>query len=206
VLTKSGAIVGIASRAGNGQARDPNNLASTCLGANAHAVYAELGAMKVLTTQAFKLAGAAPWLEGQPDPRLVHKDPPAGASSGSSGSSSGTSKASAPTAPAPSASASAPPSGDAGADGSSGGCSASGAPVRGAVENALGIVTALLLVLRWRGAKRRNEAARSEARARSTVRRDRKHAVAREAEREVERIPYVDLGMRESVASMHDER
>ena len=42
-LASSGAVVGVASRAGNGQPRDPNNAASTCLGATAHAVYTELG-------------------------------------------------------------------------------------------------------------------------------------------------------------------
>jgi hypothetical protein len=192
VLSAAGAVVGVASRAGNGKPRDPSNAASTCLGATAHAVYAELGANVTLATRAFKEAGATPWLEGQPDPRSV-KTPPSGSSSGSSGGSSGGSHV--PSVPPPSASTagadvSAAANGDGASDaqGSGGGCSASAEPTHGAVEHALGIVALVLLVIRFRSARRR--------RADPTT-------AATDAER---RVPYVDLGMRESFASLPDER
>ena len=88
-LAPSGAVVGVASRAGNGQARDPNNAASTCLGINAHAVYTELGANTALTLAAFKQAGATPWLEGQPDPRVAKKPADTGPSAGTPSASGG---------------------------------------------------------------------------------------------------------------------
>ncbi len=62
-LAKSGAVVGVASRAGNGQARDPGNPAATCIGENAHAVYTHLGAATPLVVRAFLEAGATPALE-----------------------------------------------------------------------------------------------------------------------------------------------
>lgn len=183
-LAASGAVVGVASRAGNGQARDPNNAASTCLGANAHAVYAELGRSQALVLRAFSEAGAAPWLEGQPDPRAK----PATAAPGKSASAAS---------PPPSENAAddddhvdtappMPPTGER-EPSSAGGCSASGEPTHGAVEDALGIVFLLLLVLRFRSAGRERE--------RLSVPADAKG-----------RIPYVDLGMRESLASFSDER
>ena len=69
-LSSAGAVLGVASRAGNGKARDPNNYATTCVGSGAHAVYTHLGLHKDLVTRAFEEAGAPIWLEGEPDPRL----------------------------------------------------------------------------------------------------------------------------------------
>lgn len=69
LLAPSGAIVGVASRAGNGTARDPNNAASTCEGTAVHAVYTHLETLSALVDAAFAAAGAKPWLEGDPDPR-----------------------------------------------------------------------------------------------------------------------------------------
>jgi hypothetical protein len=206
ILSKSGAVVGVASRAGNGQARDPNNAASTCMGATAHAVYTELGTNATLATRAFKEAGATPWLEGDPDPRIVPGNPPAagaGASSGAIGagrtaqaghnvSNVGTGTGTA-TSTAPSAE-------EASAGESGGGCTASGTPVRGAVEDALGIAAALLLLLRFRSGRRE----KTRPSIIPSPRSDRKHALVRDAEREAERIPYVDIGIRESLASMSE--
>lgn len=186
-FAKSGAVIGVASRAGNGQARDPNNAASTCLGATAHAVYAELGANVELATRAFKEAGAKPWLEGEPDPRIEQKSLPPG-SSGGTGSSgaSGAPSASSPAAPqAPPSASTLPPMGERDPAAESGGCSASGTPVRGAVEDALGIVLTVLLLLRLRSRARKQGG--KEERAKDG------------------RVPYVDVGMRESFASMSDD-
>jgi hypothetical protein len=74
------------------------------------------------------------------------------------------------------------------AQGSAGGCSASGEPTHGAVEHALGIVALVLLVVRFRSARRRRAPEPA-------------HATGVER-----RVPYVDLGMRESFASLPDER
>ncbi|MBX3223937.1 MAG: trypsin-like serine protease [Labilithrix sp.] len=74
-FAKSGAVVGIAARAGNGKPRDPNNYASTCMGETAHAVYTHLGSLQDLVTRAFQESGEEMWLEGQPDPRAVKPEP-----------------------------------------------------------------------------------------------------------------------------------
>ena len=181
-IASSGAVVGIASRAGNGQARDPNNAASTCLGATAHAVYAQLGTYPAFVTRAYAEAGAKPWLEGEPDPA---KDP--GPASGSASHGPGAANIGLPGA-APSTAAAgnvvggvdAPPS----TASTASGCSASGEPINGAVEHALGIIFGILLLIRLRSARRR--------------------AVADQRDSEIPngRMPYRDLGMRESLSSM----
>lgn len=182
VLAKSGAVLGVASRAGNGKARDPNNAASTCLGASAHAVYAQLGADAALAARAFTEAGAKPWLEGEPDPRL-----PKGAPGGAGGSAQSGGTASAPVgAPSATLGASASTSLDGEPEaGAGGGCSMSNEPTRGAVEHALGIVALALLAIRLRNARRRRD--------------DQPRAADG-------RVPYVDVGMRESFASLSDDR
>lgn len=201
-LTPLGAVVGVASRAGNGKPRDPSNAASTCLGATAHAVYAELGANQALTLRAFAEAGATPWLEGQPDPRTAKQD--AGSTTGGGGgtidtlpppgsSRGGAQAGAAPDAPSALGPGSAPLDPVGTRDpAASGGCSASGEPTHGAVEHALGIVFLLLLVLRFRSARRlRDVDADTDASGTDHLPR---------------RIPYVDLGMRESFASLSDDR
>ena len=186
-LMPSGAVVGVASRAGNGAPHDPNNAAATCLGAAAHAVYARLGANPAFAQRAFKEAGATPWLEGQPDPRAVPISP----EPSRSGASGAPSAASQRHMPAPSASepgALAVPVDEPSArDG--GGCSASGEPICGSVEHALGIIAVALLVLRLRSARRRRDAGAVDGSKPSS-----------------DRVPYVDLGMRESFASLSDDR
>jgi hypothetical protein len=210
-ISPLGAVVGVASRAGNGKPRDPSNAASTCLGATAHAVYAELGASQALALRAFAQAGASPWLEGQPDPRNAKPD--AGAAPDAAGSGTDTLPQlgqSRDGAEADSPSGAADTGGSRGASGTSGangaggsldatgsrapaaagGCSASGEPTTGAVEHALGIVFLFLLVLRFRSARRLRDT----------------DASPRDATDTAGRIPYVDLGMRESFASLSDDR
>ena len=62
-MTRSGVVVGIASRAGNGEARDPGNLAATCTGTTAHAIYTHLANAAPLVVRAFAEAGYVPLLE-----------------------------------------------------------------------------------------------------------------------------------------------
>lgn len=134
-LAKSGAVVGVASRAGNGQPRDPNNLASTCTGENAHAVYTHLGSATSLVARAFLEAGVTPKLEGAPvDP---HRSMP-GASKVGDKTSERTSRP-APQTLAGTATADATGEGAPSAD--DGGCSASPARTRGA--SGLGAVVVL---------------------------------------------------------------
>lgn len=137
LLAKSGAVLGVASRAGNGQPKDPFNLASTCVGPNAHAVYSQLVGMKNLVERAFAAVGEKPWLEGQPDPYAV-----APVSNGPK---------------PPVASRPIPPSELEEAATEKGGCNASGEPTRGAVEQALGAIALLSTVL---GLRRRSSAKR----------------------------------------------
>lgn len=183
-LSLSGAVIGVASRAGNGKPRDPNNAASTCLGATAHAVYAQLGSDQTLALRAFAEAGATPWLEGQPDPRLSHKSGPRGESGAAIGAGAPADIAPDPTRSEVEVASASLEEGETPA-GASGGCSASGEPIRGAVEHALGIIAIVLLVLRLRSARRRRDA---------------------DPTAQGGRIPYVDLGMRESFASLSDDR
>lgn len=183
MLASPAAVVGVASRAGNGQPRDATNAASTCLGATAHAVYAQLGENQALVLRAFAEAGATPWLEGEPDPSAVKPASPGTTPTGNASASAPPAAALADDGP----SAMSPMGDRDGIPASAGGCSASGEPAHGAVEDALGVVFVLLLVLRLRSAhRRRMDSAESGTSA--------------------ARIPYVDLGMRESFASLSDER
>lgn len=65
-IVASGAVVGVVSRGGNGKARDPENAASTCVGAQV--VYTSLAPFKTMIMGAFADAGATPILEGQTPP------------------------------------------------------------------------------------------------------------------------------------------
>lgn len=59
----TGAVIGIASRVGNGTEPSQANPASFCVGANALDFYTALSASKAFLTTAFKEAGASPLLE-----------------------------------------------------------------------------------------------------------------------------------------------
>lgn len=150
LLAKSGAVVGVASRAGNGKPRDPSNIASSCTGDTAHVVYTHLDAAKPLVMRAFATAGHAPWLEGEPDPRLALRGhaPCAGVSACDDVRRA---------APALSTTATEiAPEDDAGSESS--GCSASPeGPDLGAVERAAGAVALLGTILR-RLRRRRTDA------------------------------------------------
>lgn len=160
-MAASGAVVGVAARAGNGKAKDPSNQASTCMGDTAHAVYTHLGNAPELVARAFSEAGEAPWLEGQPDPRAPKPanvpDPSANAGAKTSETPSGNEQKSAQAdLPLPAAEE---PKGEAG------GCSMSSEPQNGSVEYAAGLVAlfASLIGLRRRFTKKgREEAAIAE--------------------------------------------
>lgn len=62
-IVASGAVAGVVSRGGNGKARDPENAASTCVGAQV--VYTSLAPFKTMIMGAFADAGATPILEGE---------------------------------------------------------------------------------------------------------------------------------------------
>jgi hypothetical protein len=177
----SGAVVGVASRAGNGKPRDPNNAASICLGATAHAVYAQLGASTAFVMGAFAEAGATPWLEGQPNPGAA-KDPGSATPIGPHGA------ANEAVAVAVAEADRLAPSDSGAASAAESGCSASGEPIQGSVEHALGIIFGVLLIIRIRSARRHREADQ------------------RNSEIPNGRLPYRDLGMRESMASISDDR
>ncbi len=148
------AVVGVASRAGNGKARDATNAASTCLGATAHAVYAQLGENQALVLRAFSEAGATPWLEGQPDPDAASPVAPT-TSAGPASAANGTPASAAPSSPAASPGANAmPAAGERDKEPATGGCSTAGEPTRGASRDVLGVVFLLLVVLGLRGANR----------------------------------------------------
>lgn len=74
-LAPSGAVTGVAARAGNGKPRNPNNNASTCMGSTAHAVYTHLSSMTGLVARAFAEAHQPIWLEGETDPRASKSGP-----------------------------------------------------------------------------------------------------------------------------------
>ncbi|MBX3233657.1 MAG: S1 family peptidase [Labilithrix sp.] len=80
-FAKGGAVIGVSARAGNGQPSN-GNMASTCVGGNAHAVYTHISKFEKLIKAAFDVAKQPLWLEGQVNPWA-----PLPASDGSSGSS-----------------------------------------------------------------------------------------------------------------------
>lgn len=137
-LAKSGAVLGVAARAGNGKPRDPANYASVCVGETAHAVYTQLAGHERLVVRAFQEAGAPMWLEGQPDPRAAA----AGAPEADPGPPEAPPAARVPDEAAPAAIAAAdlPPAPLAG------GCSMSPDAKSGAVEQAAGFVALLAML------------------------------------------------------------
>jgi hypothetical protein len=137
-LSKTGAVVGVASRTGNGQPGDATNYAATCTGASAHAVYTQLSAHKDLVMRAFEAAGAVPKTEVAPQATPV--TPPA---------------AEATTETKPEGASALPPPPQA-AKPEAGGCSMSSEPQNGAVEYAAGLVALLatLIGLRRRFGRR----------------------------------------------------
>ncbi|MBX3264095.1 MAG: trypsin-like serine protease [Labilithrix sp.] len=143
-FAQSGAVVGVAARAGNGKPRDPNNFASTCVGDTAHAVYTHLASMQELVARAFQESGEAIWLEGQPDPRAPKPE-----------AAPEETKTSAPPATTTAGDLAAPAADDAPAATATG-CSLSSEPQSGAVEYAAGFVALLasLLGLRRRLVRR----------------------------------------------------
>jgi hypothetical protein len=136
-LSKTGAVVGVASRSGNGQPGDATNYAATCTGASAHAVYTQLSAHKDLVMRAFEAAGAVPKTEVAP--QAVPVTPPAAETT--------------PEAKPEETSALPPPQA---AKPEAGGCSMSSEPQNGAVEYAAGLVALLatLIGLRRRFGRR----------------------------------------------------
>ncbi len=154
-FAKTGAVVGVAARAGNGLPRDPNNYASTCMGEKAHAVYTHLGSLQDLVRRAFDASGEEIWLEGQPDPRAPKPEATPGESTEAPPAASPSEALPAPAPAEPSAPAAA-------------GCSVSSEPQKGAVEYAAGLVALLatLIGLRRRFGRRDDDVLGQDARPR----------------------------------------
>lgn len=134
----SGAIVGVAARAGNGLPRDPANYASTCMGDHAHAIYTHLGEYHDLVTRAFEEAGEPIWLEGQPDPRV--KPPSAPEAKPAPPHSAATTSGATPN-------RGSSPASDPHALAATGGCSVAMDPERGAPARSAGLVALIAAVL-----------------------------------------------------------
>jgi MYXO-CTERM domain-containing protein len=71
---KTGAVIGVVSRGGNGAPYDPNSdpAYTPCVDQGqytTHNIYTRTDTFKALIMQAFAEAGAEPWIEGGPDPR-----------------------------------------------------------------------------------------------------------------------------------------
>jgi hypothetical protein len=139
-LASTGAITGVAARAGNGTVRDPNNYASTCMGPSAHAVYTHLASKQDLVTRAFAAAGEPVWLEGAPDPRAPKAEPAVAEEPASS--TEETTAADLPAAPTD------PPGGPTRA--AAGGCTMVPEPQPDAVGHAAGFAAMLALIMRLR--------------------------------------------------------
>lgn len=65
----TGAIVGVVSRGGNMTQPDSSDPSATCI--DGENLYTKVAPFKDLILEAFQLAEAEPWLEGQPDPRKL---------------------------------------------------------------------------------------------------------------------------------------
>lgn len=72
IAQSTGAIVGIVSRGGNGSQQNTSDPSANCI--NAENLYTKVAPFKDFILQAYDTAGAEPWLEGQPDPRLSKPD------------------------------------------------------------------------------------------------------------------------------------
>lgn len=70
IAKATGAVIGIVSRGGNGQNVE-GNPAAGCLGKDTRNIFSFPGGFKDLIMQGFEAAGAEPWLEAGPDPRLA---------------------------------------------------------------------------------------------------------------------------------------
>lgn len=141
-LSATGAVLGVAARAGNGQPR-VTSYADTCVGPKARAVYSSLSAHTDLVTRAFEAAGATPKVEGAPVPAATADVATTPAES--SPATPATTTATDLTTPAEAS--------------SGGGCSMSSEPQKGSVEYAAGLVALLasLVGLRRRLGKRDEE-------------------------------------------------
>lgn len=139
-LSATGAVLGVAARAGNGQPR-VTSYADTCVGPKARAVYSSLSAHADLVTRAFEAAGATPKVDGAPAPAAAADvaTSPAESAATTSATTTGTDV----TTPAEASSG-------------AGGCSMSSEPQKGSVEYAAGLVALLasLVGLRRRLGKR----------------------------------------------------
>ena len=71
-FAKSGAIVGIVSRGGNGSQQNMNDPSATCIGAEN--IYTKVAPFKSFIEKGLASVGAEPWYEGGPDPRLAKTD------------------------------------------------------------------------------------------------------------------------------------
>jgi hypothetical protein len=68
--TDTGAVIGVVSRGGNGR-DNPQVPSSSCVDPDVTNFYTQTTPFKDLIMKAFEAAGAEPWVEGGPDPRLA---------------------------------------------------------------------------------------------------------------------------------------
>jgi MYXO-CTERM domain-containing protein len=80
---KTKAVVGVASRVGNGKQQTQQDPAGFCIGSDTEDIYTALSAAPDLVQAAFKAAGAQPTLEGQAAPPPTTKPDPSTSSSSS---------------------------------------------------------------------------------------------------------------------------
>lgn len=79
-FAESGAVIGVVSRGGNGNAQpDPSDPSATCI--KASNLYTKVSPFKDLLLEGYAEAQAEPWSEGQPDPRLAVPGTSCGANS-----------------------------------------------------------------------------------------------------------------------------
>jgi hypothetical protein len=74
-FASSGAILGVVTGGGNGQAASASDPSAPCVGDGAASLYTRVAPFKDVVTRGFELAGATPWLEGGPDPRVPVAEP-----------------------------------------------------------------------------------------------------------------------------------
>jgi MYXO-CTERM domain-containing protein len=67
--SKSGAVLGVVSRGGNGTAQNPSDPSASCVGG--YNFYSAASGYKDMILDAYSQAGQDPWLEGDRDPRLA---------------------------------------------------------------------------------------------------------------------------------------
>ncbi len=70
-IAASGAVIGVVSRGGNNTGGSQQDPSANCIGSSTENLYSKVSAFKDFILKGYAAAGAEPWYENGPDPRLA---------------------------------------------------------------------------------------------------------------------------------------